>query len=86
LRTWLCFYAVLCVIAAVRAVEGNVEEACTWLRKSMERGWAGHHLTTIDPLFENLRDEEEFRQIMAEMREKLDGMRGRAEKAEERAD
>ncbi|UCF79219.1 MAG: protein kinase [Candidatus Eiseniibacteriota bacterium] len=73
-------------IAAARAVEGNKEETCIWLRKAMDAGWLSHHITSVEPSFENLRDDERFKQITNEMKQKLDEMRRRVAKAEGRAD
>jgi hypothetical protein len=62
-------------LAGIYAFMGNKNEAYSWLRKYERDGfiWGYHQYILIDPLFENLRDDPEFKTIMKRvMQEKED--------------
>jgi len=69
-------------ITAVNAIQGNKEEAYKWFRKTIDAGWRDYRLGQRDPLLENLRDDEQFKQMMAEVKAKVDEMRMRVEQQE----
>lgn len=69
-------------LAAIHAIQGNKTEAYTWLQKAIEAGWRTYRLALIDPLFENLRNEQQFKQMMEEVKAKVDEMRRRVEQME----
>ncbi|UCF78985.1 MAG: protein kinase [Candidatus Eiseniibacteriota bacterium] len=73
-------------IASINAAQGNKEKAYVWLQRAIDAGWRNYSKVSIDPLFENLHDDEQFKQIMAEVKGMVDEMRKRVEKAEERVD
>jgi hypothetical protein len=66
-------------IAAMYALQGNKEQAYAWLQRAIDVGWINWSMATIDPLFENLHDEERFKQMMAGVKARVDEMRARAE-------
>ncbi|UCC38606.1 MAG: protein kinase [Candidatus Aminicenantes bacterium] len=67
-------------MAAVHAVLGDKEEAYKCLKKSIEAGWRNFRFGQIEPMFENLRNDKNFNQMMAEMKGLVDEMRKRIEK------
>jgi protein kinase/serine/threonine-protein kinase len=67
-------------MAAIYAVQGNKEEAYKWLRKSIEAGCRNFRFAQIEPMFENLRDDKNFKQMMAEVKGLVDEMQERIEK------
>jgi len=66
-------------LAAISAIEGNRMEAYGWLEKAIEAGWRDYQIGLIDPWLESLRDDERFKQMMAEVKAVLDEMRKRIE-------
>ena len=69
-------------IAAIHAIQGNKKEAYLWLQKAIDAGWRDHGIASIDPVFENLHDDEQFKQMMAEVKAMVDEMRERVEQIE----
>ncbi len=69
-------------IAAINANQGNKEEAYKWLQKAIDAGWRFYDFGLIDPLLENLRNDDQFQQMMAQVKAKVDEMRKRVEQAE----
>jgi protein kinase/serine/threonine-protein kinase len=67
-------------MAAIYAVQGNKEEAYKWLKKSIEAGCRNFRFAQIEPMFESLRNDKNFKQMMAEVKGLVDEMRGRIEK------
>ncbi|HEB35966.1 hypothetical protein LCGC14_1047810 [marine sediment metagenome] len=66
-------------IAAVHAIQGNKEEAYKWLKKAIDSGWRNFRLGSRNPLLENLREDEQFKQMMAQVKEMVDKMRRKIE-------
>jgi tetratricopeptide (TPR) repeat protein len=66
-------------IATIHAIQGNKEEAYKWLQKAIDAGWRFFRRGLTDPLFENLHEEEQFKQMMAHVKEIVDEMRKRIE-------
>jgi TolB-like protein/Tfp pilus assembly protein PilF/predicted Ser/Thr protein kinase len=66
-------------MASIDAVKGNKEEAYVWLRKAIDAGWRNYLLAESDPMLENLRGDEQFKKLMAEMKAIVDDMRKRVE-------
>jgi tetratricopeptide (TPR) repeat protein len=66
-------------IAAVNAIQGNKTEAYRWLQKAVDAGAIYYRLMLRDPLFENLRGDTQFQQMMARVKVRVDEMRRRAE-------
>jgi len=69
-------------LAAINAVQGNKTEAYKWLQKAIDAGWRTYRLGLIDPLLENLRNDEQFKQMMSQLKAKVDEMRKRVEEKE----
>ena len=59
-------------LACVYAIQGKKKEACTYLEKAIERGVKDYRLTVRDPRFERIRDDEEFKDLIARMKAKAD--------------
>ena len=66
-------------IAAVHAIQGNKAEAFTWLQKAIDSGWRDYRLAMLDPWLENLREDEQFHEMMALVKAMVDEMRKRVE-------
>ncbi|UCC40410.1 MAG: tetratricopeptide repeat protein, partial [Candidatus Aminicenantes bacterium] len=67
-------------IAAINAIQGNKEEAYKWLNKAIDAGWRDFRLGIREPFLENLREDEQFKQMMAQVKAIVDEMRKRVEK------
>lgn len=64
-------------IAYINAIEGKKEEAYKWLQKAVNRGWRLYNWAQMDPLLENLRNDEKFKSIITYMQSDVDRMRER---------
>jgi serine/threonine protein kinase/Tfp pilus assembly protein PilF len=62
-------------LAAINAIQGRKDEACDWLQKAIDAGCREYQYASHDPLFENLRSEERFKQMMAKIKAEIDEMR-----------
>lgn len=62
-------------IAAAHAVTGETEEALKWLGKAIDSGWRFYRLALSDPLFERIREEEEFGLLIDRVRGEVERMR-----------
>jgi tetratricopeptide (TPR) repeat protein len=74
-------------LAVITAIQGNKAEAYTWLQKAIDAGWREYRAAERDPSLENLRGDDRFKNMMADVRAKVDEMRKRVEemdKAESR--
>ncbi len=69
-------------LAAINAIQGNKAEAYKWLQKAIDAGWRTYRLGLIDPLMENLRNDEQFKQMMAQVKTNVDDMRKQVERME----
>ncbi len=69
-------------LAAISAIEGNTKEATAWLQKAIDAGWRDYYIAQRDPWLDNLRNDEQYKQIMAQLRAKLDAMRKKVEEME----
>jgi len=66
-------------VAGINAVQGNKEEAYAWLERAIDAGWRDYRLGILDPLMENLRNDERYKLMMATVKGMIDQMRRRAE-------
>ena len=57
-------------IASLYAFKGNKNESYTWLEKAKEKGWKDYKLASIDPMFENMRQERKFQQVLNDLKNK----------------
>jgi serine/threonine protein kinase/tetratricopeptide (TPR) repeat protein len=62
-------------IACIHALLGEREEAIRWLADAAHNGFPCYGFFEIDPLLEPIRNEERFRDLMAELRAECDGYR-----------
>ncbi len=69
-------------LAKVNSIEGNKEEAYKWLQKAIDTGWRDYRYAQIDPLLENLRDDDRFKQMMAYVKAQVEEMRKRVDEME----
>jgi len=76
------FPGLLYDLARISALQGNKAEAYTWLQKAIDAGWRFYRLAEIDPLMEDLRTEDRYKQMMADVKAKVDEMRRRVEEME----
>jgi serine/threonine protein kinase/Flp pilus assembly protein TadD len=64
-------------MAAIACVHGDSAKACEWLRKAIDAGLRDYRLCSMEPMFEDLRDEQHFKRMMAEVKDMVDAMRAR---------
>jgi tetratricopeptide (TPR) repeat protein len=69
-------------IAEIYAIQGNKAEAYKWLQKAIDAGWRGYRWAATDPLLENLRNDDKFKRMMADVKAMVDKMRKRVEETE----
>ena len=69
-------------IAAVYAIKGNKPEAYRWLQNSIDVGFRLFRFAEHDPVFENLHDDPEFKQMMEEVKKMVYEERAKIEKSE----
>jgi serine/threonine protein kinase/Flp pilus assembly protein TadD len=69
-------------LAEIYAIQGNKAEAYKWLEKAIDAGWRDYREAMKDPLLENLRGEDKFKQMMADVKADVDRMRTRIEEME----
>ena len=72
-------------LAGVYAVLGKKEEAIRWLREYEKLGFTSgmHDHIKTDPLFDNLRNDEEFKEIVLRATEKAAALRAKLQEMEE---
>lgn len=72
-------------LASIYAILGNMEEALHWLREYEKLGFTNgtHEYIKVDPLFDNLRDNEEFKKIVKRANEEKAETRERIHRMEE---
>jgi hypothetical protein len=69
-------------LAEINAIQGNKPEAYKWLQKAIDAGWREYRWAATDPLLENLRNDDKFKQMMADVKAKVDEMRKRVKEME----
>ncbi len=69
-------------VAALYAVQENQREALLWLQKAIDGGWRDYRFSLTDPLFEHVRSDEQFKQMMAQLKAKNETMRTKVEEME----
>jgi hypothetical protein len=62
------------ILAEINAAMGNREEALKWLRTAIDNGWRLYRISLADPLLENLRNEDKFKRMMADLKDKVASM------------
>jgi tetratricopeptide (TPR) repeat protein len=73
------FWVIPYFIACINAIQGNKTKAYLWLQKAIDSGWRNFRLGSRDPLLENLREDEQFKQMTAQVKALVDEMRKKAE-------
>ena len=66
-------------MAAIYAIQGNKDEALKWLQKAVDAGYRDYRYISRYPLFENIRDDARFKQIIDDTKAKVAEMRRRVE-------
>ena len=69
-------------LAEIYAIQGNKAEAYKWLQRSIDAGGRDYRWASADPLLENLRGDEKFKQMVADVKARVDEMRKRVEEME----
>jgi tetratricopeptide (TPR) repeat protein len=77
-ESWLTAYG----ITAIHAIQGNKTEALKWLQKTIDSGFLFYRYLERDSMFENIRDDERFKEIIERTKAKVAEMRERVEKTE----
>jgi serine/threonine protein kinase/Flp pilus assembly protein TadD len=67
-------------IASINAVQGDKEGAYVWLKRAIDAGWRDYRLGCVDPLMESLRNDEQYKLMMATVKGMIEQMRRRTEK------
>jgi TolB-like protein/Tfp pilus assembly protein PilF/predicted Ser/Thr protein kinase len=68
--------------AAIYAIRNNKAEAYKWLQKAIDAGWRDYRTALRDPWFENLRGDDRFKQMTAQVKTQVEEMRQRVEEME----
>jgi len=66
-------------LAAIQAIRNNKAECYRWLEQAIKDGFRFHAWLSIDPLFENIRDDQRFNEIIAQLEKSVTDMRYRIE-------
>jgi tetratricopeptide (TPR) repeat protein len=61
-------------IAAINAIQGKREEAFQWIQKAIDSGWRDYRMASIDPVFADVREGKQFKEMMAAVKATLDEM------------
>lgn len=64
-------------LGAVHAIQGDKAEACRRLQSAVDAGWRACRMASRDPLLRNLHDDQQFQQIMALVKAKVEASRKR---------
>ena len=65
------------VLASIHAIEGDRDQALEGLRQAIDAGWRHGWYTALDPNFESLHEDPEFKQILADLKRRNEAMRER---------
>lgn len=65
------------VLASSHALLGRNDEAFQWLDRALEKGYSNYVWLLLEPAFEELRRDERFEQVVADMQSEVNQMRGR---------
>lgn len=71
-------------LARINAVLHKKMASYEWLQKAMEAGWIEYRWGMLDPLLFDLHNEERFKQMMAQVKAKVDQRRKRLEMMQEK--
>jgi len=76
------YYWVPFELARINSIQGNKEEAHRWLLKAVDAGWRDYRLALIDPVWENLRDDLQFENLMIQIKDMVEKMRNHVQEIE----
>ena len=62
-------------LAQVNAILGNKELAYKWLQQAINNGWRQYEMSLNDPLFENIRNDDRFKEMMNNLKLMVETMR-----------
>jgi TolB-like protein/Flp pilus assembly protein TadD len=65
------------ILAQVNAVLGNKELAYKWFQQAINYGWRQYEMTLNDPLFENIRNEDRFKNMINSVKQTVYSMRNK---------
>jgi TolB-like protein/Flp pilus assembly protein TadD len=57
--------------AAIYAIKGDIEQSYHWLEQAVNDGFRLYRWLAIDPLFENLRDQKKFKELLTAIKSKI---------------
>jgi hypothetical protein len=63
------------ILAQVNAVLGKKELAYKWLQQAINNGWRQYEMSLNDPLFENIRNDDRFKEMMDKLKLMVETMR-----------
>jgi TolB-like protein/Tfp pilus assembly protein PilF/predicted Ser/Thr protein kinase len=69
-------------LAEINSIQNNKVESCRWLERAINAGWRDYRSAEIDPLLENIRSEDRFNQMLADVKAKVEEMRRHVEEME----
>ena len=70
-------------LAALSAIQGSNEEAYRWIRGAIEAGWLWPDLVLISPVWDGLREQTRFQEMLTEIEDKRNEMRRRVRHMEQ---
>jgi adenylate cyclase len=65
------------ILAQVNSVLGKKDVAYKWLQQAINNGWRQYEMSLNDPLFENIRNEDRFKELMNNLKRMVDTMRNK---------
>ena len=71
-------------IARRNAALGRKAEALKWLRKAIDGGWVDYRFALVDYTMRDLREDNEFKQMMAQVKAKVDSMKQQVQEMEKK--
>jgi TolB-like protein/DNA-binding SARP family transcriptional activator/Tfp pilus assembly protein PilF len=69
----------LYLLATIHAIRGEKQDAYAWLQRAIDAGWCLYRIGLQDPLLANLREDQRFQGMMADVKAKVDSMRALAQ-------
>ncbi|MBI4429016.1 MAG: tetratricopeptide repeat protein [Ignavibacteriales bacterium] len=69
-------------IARIEAAQNRKAQAYSWLQKAIDAGWRNYRWGLIDPLLQNLQNDEQLKQMMAQVKAMVDLERMKAQEWE----
>ncbi len=67
-------------LARIHAARGERDQALRWLEQAVEHGGPGYHYAQIDPLWNDLRGDPRFQQLLSRAKANLDRLRARVQR------